>query len=150
MSTATVETQNSRSDWTVVLGIGAIIVLLGLAAWAYQAFSQHTDADSRPAPVWLSVDKIETKMSDGSMLAVKFNLQLAHPKDQKALSPYTPAFKSMVEVMATDLSYQELAGPDSMAELRDSIQTTLNDYLEERGVPQRVKDVMFEEWLLLL
>ena len=101
-------------------------------------------------PIYLSIDKIETKMSDGSVLAFKFGLQLQDPKDQKALGPYAPAFRNMVETMTTELSYEDLSRPDSMTEMGGYIEYTLNDYLTQQGLPQRINGVLFEDWLLLM
>ena len=150
MSAAIAQSDSNRSVWTLILAGAALIALLALAAWSWQKFVQAPSEQSRPVPIYLGMDKIETKMSDGSVLAFKFGLQLQDPKDQKALGPYAPAFRNMVETMTTELSYEDLSRPDSMTEMGGYIQYTLNDYLTQQGLPQRIQGVLFEDWLLLM
>ena len=149
MSVATAQSDNNRSVWIVILAAVILIGGIALALWGWQKFAQTPAEQARPVPIYLSIDKIETKMSDGSVLAVKFDLQLQNEKDQKVLGPYVPAFRSLVETMATDLTHQDLAAPGSMVEMGGHIQYTLNDYLTQQGLPQRIEGVLFEDWLLL-
>ena len=79
-----------------------------------------------------------------------FSLYPRYGKDQKVLGPYAPAFRSMVANLTTELTYQDLAGPGSMTEMGGYIEYTLNDYLTQQGLPQRINGVMFEDWLLLM
>lgn len=150
MSVATAQSDNNRSVWSLILAGAALIGTLALVTWGWQKYTQTPDELVRPVPIYLSIDKIETKMSDGSVLTFKFGLQLKDPKDQKVLGPYAPAFRSMVTNLTTELTYQDLASPDSMTEMGGYIQYTLNDYLTQQGLPQRIKGVLFEDWLLLL
>ena len=150
MSAATARSDNNRSVWTLILGGAALIATLALGAWGWQKYASPPTEVVRPVPIHLSIDKIESKMSDGSLLAFKFGLQLKDPKDQQVLGPYAPAFRSMVANLTTDLTYQDLAGPGSMTEMGGYIEYTLNDYLTQQGLPQRINGVMFEDWLLLM
>ena len=150
MSAAIAQSDSNRSVWTLILAGAALIALLALAAWSWQKFVQAPSEQSRPVPIYLSIDKIESKMSDGSLLAFKFGLQLKDPKDQQVLGPYAPAFRSMVANLTTELSYQDLAAPGSMTEMGGYIEYTLNDYLTQKGLPQRIQGVLFEDWLLLM
>lgn len=150
MSAATAQSDSTRSVWTLILAGAALIATLALVTWGWQKYTHAADEQVRPVPIYLSIDKIETKMSDGSVLAFKFGLQLQNPKDQKVLGPYAPAFRSMVETMTTELSHEDLSSPDSMSEMGGYIQYTLNDYLTQQGLPQRIQGVLFEDWLLLL
>jgi flagellar basal body-associated protein FliL len=127
-----------------------LIATLALGAWGWQKYANPSTEVVRPVPIYLSIDKIESKMSDGSLLAFKFGLQLKDPKDQQVLGPYAPAFRSMVANLTTDLTYQDLSAPDSMTEMGDYIEYTLNDYLTQKGLPQRIQGVLFEDWLLLM
>ena len=150
MSAATARSDNNRSVWTLILAGAALIATLALGTWGWQKYASPPDAVARPVPIYLSIDKIESKMSDGSVLAFKFGLQLKDPKDQQVLGPYAPAFRSMVANLTTELTYQDLSGPDSMTEMGGYIEYTLNDYLTQKGLPQRIQGVLFEDWLLLM
>jgi flagellar basal body-associated protein FliL len=150
MSAATARSDNNRSVWTLILGGAALIATLALGAWGWQKYASPPTEVVRPVPIYLSIDKIESKMSDGSVLAFKFGLQLKDPKDQQVLGPYAPAFRSMVANLTTELSYQDLAAPGSMTEMGGYIEYTLNDYLTQKGLPQRIQGVLFEDWLLLM
>jgi hypothetical protein len=37
-----------------------------------------------------------------------------------------------------------------MTEMGGYIEYTLNDYLTQQGLPQRINGVLFEDWLLLM
>lgn len=150
MSAATAQSDSNRSVWILILVGGTLIAMLALASWGWQKFGQAPSEQARPVPIYLSIDKIESKMSDGSVLAFKFGLQLQDSKDQQVLGPYAPVFRNMVETMATELSYADLSRPDSMTEMGGYIQYTLNDYLTQQGLPQRIQGVLFEDWLLLM
>lgn len=150
MPAADAQSDNNRSAWMLILMGSVLIASISLAVWGWQKFAATPDRNARPAPVYLSVEKIEAKMADGSVLAFKFGLQLKSPKDQKVLGPYVPAFRNMVEGITTELSHEELASPDSMVEMSGYIQLTLNDYLTQQGLAPRIQNVMFEDWLLLM
>lgn len=150
MSAATAQSDNTRSVWTLILAGAALIATLALTTWGWQKYAHAPDEQARPVPVYLSIDKIESKMTDGSVLAFKFGLQLQDPKDQKVLGPYAPAFRDMVQTLTSELSHEDLSGPNSMTEMGDYIQYSLNDYLTKQGLPQRINGVLFEDWLLLL
>lgn len=150
MSVATAQSNSTRSVWILILAGSALIATLALVTWGWQRYVHAPDEVARPVPIYLSIDKIETKMSDGSVLAFKFGLQLKDPKDQQVLGPYAPAFRSMVANLTTELTYQDLSGPDSMTEMGGYIEYTLNDYLTQQGLPQRINGVLFEDWLLLM
>jgi len=150
MSAATAQSDSNRSAWTVILAGAALIATLAMGTWGWQKYAHPPEELVRPAPIYLSIDKIESKMSDGSVLAFKFGLQLKDPKDQQVLGPYAPAFRSMVANLTTELTYQDLSGPDSMTKMGGYIEYTLNDYLTQQGLPQRINGVLFEDWLLLM
>lgn len=150
MSAALAQTDSNRSEWNLALSLGALVLGLAGAVWGWQQVVNTPDMEVRAAPVYLSIDKIEAHMSDGSVLAFKFGLELDNTEDQKVLSPYTPAFRTMVEAMTTELTHPELAGPHSLEDMGDNIQITVNNYLIRQGMTQRVQGVLFEDWLLLM
>lgn len=150
MSAANAQSDTNRSAWVLILTGAVLIGMLALFAWGWRAFVYKPEEQARHVPVYLSIDKIETRMADGSVLAFKFGLQLRHPTDQKVLGPYLPAFRNMVETKTTELTYEDLSEPGSMVEMASYIEYTLNDYLTQQGLPQRIDGVLFEDWLLLM
>lgn len=150
MSAVNAKSDSNRSIWTFILIAAGVIALMAVGAWGWQKYAHGPDVPARPTPIYLRIDKIESRMSDGSVLAFKFGLKLGNPKDQQVLGPYAPAFRSQVELITNGLSYEDLAAPDSMIEMGNYIQYTLNDYLTQQGLKPRIQGVLFEDWLLLM
>lgn len=150
MALASTDTSNSGlSDWLLELSIGIVVVVLGLAVWGYTHFSKQDGRQDRPKPAWLAVSKVMTQMGDGRMVNVKINLRLADKRDIDELEPHLPAFKALIQEAGTHMSQEDLQQVGGVKRFGDTIRSTLNDYLEEQHVPERVKDVAFEEMLLM-
>ena len=67
MSAATAQSDSNRSAWTVILAGAALIATLAMGTWGWQKYAHPPEELVRPAPIYLSIDKIESKMSDGSV-----------------------------------------------------------------------------------
>lgn len=150
MTAAPHSANSTRSVWLLILGVSALIGLAAMVAWLWQTGDAPSQTSPRPAPVYLRLEKIDAKTSDGGMLAIKVGLQLEKRDDQKSLLPYAPVFKDMIMEMTAELSHKDLLHPGGMEEMSGYVEYTLNEYLTQQGMSQRINSVMFEEWLLLM
>lgn len=137
------------SDWLLELVIGLVVVILGVSVWAYTHYGKSDDRQDRPTPAWLSLPKIMAQMSDGRMVNFKVNLRLAKDNDADALEPHMPAFKALVEEAGTHISEEDLHGSGGLKQFSLDIKKSLNSYLKDQGEPTRIKDVAFEEMMLM-
>lgn len=138
------------SDWLLELVIGVVVVVLGGSVWAYTHFSGQPDAQqTRPKPTWLAMPKIMAQMADGRMVNVKVNLQLGKDKDADELGPHIPAFTALIEETGTHISEDDLHGLDGLKRFSHDMKVSLNGYLKAQGVETRVKDVAFDELMLM-
>lgn len=141
---------STRTVWSLLLVVFALIGVFAVIAWIWQKWADPARALPQPAPVYLSLAKIDAKTSDGAVLALKVGLQLEREGDDQKLRPYSPVFQNMVTSMTAELTHKELSHPRGMADMSDYIEYTFNDYLSRQGVPERINGVLFEEWLLLM
>lgn len=137
------------SEWLTELAIGVVVVVLGMAVWAYTHFNDGTRHHDRPKPVWLGISKVMAQMGDGRMVNLKVNLRLAHEEDVEALDAHVPAFKSLIQETGSQLSRETLQSKSGVQQLSKAIRTALNGYLEDHDMDARVKDVAFDELMLL-
>jgi flagellar basal body-associated protein FliL len=136
-------------DWMLELSVGVMAVVLGTSVWVYMQLSHSKPVQERPRPVWLGVDKVMAQMSDGRMVNIKVNLRL---KDQKAideLSPHKPAFKALIQEAGTQVTHDELQDTQGMKHFSSVIRASINDYLEDESVHVKIKDVVFDELMLM-
>lgn len=136
------------SDWLLELVIGVTAVVLAVGVWAFSHYSDPAPQD-KPNPVWLGVSKVVAQMSDGRMVSVKVNLRLAHEDAVDELAPHIPAFKALIQETGAQISREDLQGREGMKHFGKAIVSTLNDYLDERNEPARIKSVAFEELMLM-
>lgn len=141
--------ENSPSDWLLELVIGVGVIVLGFGVWAFTHFSNGPDTQDRPKPAWLALPKVMAQMADGRMVNIKINLRLPSDSAAVELQPHVPAFKALIEETGTHMSRDDLQGTQGMKQLGKAIRTSLNGYLEDQGVETRVKDVAFEEMMLM-
>lgn len=137
------------SDWLLELGIGVAVLALCLSVWAYTQFAGASSNPARPKPVWLSVPKVMAQTSDGRMFNVKLNLRLGKEKDVGVLEPHIPAFKTMVQEAGAQVSRDEMKEQAGLARFSQVVKTSLNGYLQSQEISARVKDVAFDEVMLL-
>lgn len=140
---------SAPNDWLLELVIGVGVVVLGFGVWAYTHFASGPATPDRPKPAWLALPKVMAQMSDGRMVNIKVNLRLASDNAIGDLTPHVPAFKALIEETGTRLSRDDLQGAEGMKNLSRTIRTSLNGYLQERDLSPRVKDVAFEEMMLM-
>ena len=136
-------------DWILELSVGLMAIVLGVSVWAYMQLMDGKSVQQRPVPAWLGVSKVIAQMSDGRMVNVKLNLRL---KDQKAvdeLTPHKPAFTALIQEAGTQVSHDDLQNSQGIKRFGGAIKSSINDYLEGQAVQAKVKDVAFDELMLL-
>lgn len=151
MAVAKTESPSSGlSDWLLELAIGVIVIVLGGSVWAFTHFGgKNNSHQDRPKPAWLAVPKMMAQMGDGRMVDMKINLQLNKESDASELEPHMPAFAALIQATGVATSHDDLQQEGGAARFGRAIRTSLNDYLEEQNLPERVKNVAFEELMLM-
>ena len=151
MAVAKTDTPSSGvSDWLLELVIGLVVIVLGGSVWAYSHYGhQNPLHQDKPRPVWLAIPKILAQMSDGRMVNVKVNLRLNSDKDAGTLEPHLPAFKALIQETGTRTTHEALQDREGVIRFGQAIRTSLNDYLADQDVPARVKDIAFDEMMLM-
>jgi len=137
------------SDWLLELVIGIVVLVLGISVWAYTHFGPRNAELNKPKPAWLPMPKVMAQTADGRMFNVKINLRLREEGDVSVLEPHIPAFKAMVQEAGTQMSRDDMKEPDGLARFSKAVKTSVNGYLKSQDVLPRVKDVDFEELMLL-
>lgn len=140
---------NGPSDWLLELVIGIGVIVLGFSVWAFTHFGGDTPRQDKPKPTWLAMSKVMAQMSDGRMVNIKVNLRLANDGAADELEPHVPAFKALIQETGTRLSREDLQGMQGMKNFGQAIRASLNGYLQDQQVPARIKDVAFEEMMLM-
>lgn len=137
------------SDWLLEVIIGIAALMVGLGVWLYATGSSAPKTQDKPRPFWLGVSEVMAQLSDGRMVNVKVNLKLGSEKAVGELAPHKPAFQALIQEAGTQVSRDDIQGPEGMRRFGATLQETLNAYLEEQDVPIRIKQVMFEELTLM-
>ena len=149
MAVANTESSSSGfSDWLLELSIGVIVVMLGAGVWAFTHYGSNASQE-RPKPAWLGVPKVMAQMGDGRMVDMKINLQLNSTKDASELEPHMPAFTALIQAAGVSTSHEDLQREGGPASFGRTIRSSLNNYLEEQDLPERIKNVAFEELMLM-
>ena len=138
--------RQSDRNLGVIVAAGALLVIGAVWGWSRYAATPSTE---RPRPAWIGVNRVIAQMTDGRMLKVKVDLNVEDDDAVSALRTHQDAFRSLVEEVSAEMNTEDVQGPDAMRALAHEIQSSVNAYLEQQQVPERVKDVMFEEWTLL-
>lgn len=136
------------SDRALELGIGLIMIVLAFSVWAYTQLGAES-TQHKPRPIWLGISKVMAQMGDGRMVNMKVNLRLQDDDALDSLSAHVPAFKALIETTGAQMSRDTLQGREGMHNLGTAIRDTLNNYLDDHAVKERVKDVAFEELMLM-
>lgn len=135
-------------DWVLELSVGVIAIVLGLAAWLFLQYSSKS-AQEKPHPAWLAVSKVTAQTSDGRMVNIKVNLRLKDQHAIKELDPHIPAFAALIQEVGSEVSRDDLQNMQGIQHFGSLIRTSLNDYLEKQSVHAKIKDVAFDELMLL-
>lgn len=150
MAVAKTESASSGvSDWLLELVIGVIVIVLGGSVWAYTHFANKNPHQNKPKPAWLAVPKVMAQMADGRMVDMKINLQLDSDQDASELKPHMPAFTALIQATGVSTSHDDLQQEGGALRFGRAIRTSLNGYLEEQDLPERIKNVAFEELMLM-
>ena len=136
-------------DWLLQAIMGLAVVLLGMGVWLYLSNNGAPAAQDKPRPVWLGVSEVLAQMSDGRMVNVKVNLKLGNEQAIAELAPHKPAFQALIQEAGTQVSREDIQGPEGMRHFGATLRDTLNGYLEEQDVPTRIKQVVFDELTLM-
>lgn len=147
-NTSTSASSAPSSHRALALWMSAGALVLGASVWAYTVLSAPARPE-RPQPAWLSMAKVMAQTADGRRVAVKVNLALQQRDDESVLVPHLPAFEALIGTTSADMNREEISGPEGMRHLGEAIQTSINDYLEDRGMPERIRDVAFDQMTLL-
>lgn len=138
------------SDWLLELSIGVIVIALGAGVWAFTHFGGKPNAQQdRPKPAWLAVPKIMAQMGDGRMVDMKINLQLNSDNEASELEPHMPAFTALIQAAGVSTSHDDLQQEGGAARFGRTIRASLNNYLQEQDMTARVKNVAFDELMLM-
>ncbi|HET6788892.1 MAG TPA: flagellar basal body-associated FliL family protein [Aquabacterium sp.] len=137
------------SDWLLELAIGVVVIVLGGSVWAYTHFSGKNPHQNKPKPAWLAVPKVMAQMSDGRMVDIKINLQLSSENEASELKPHMPAFTALIQAAGVSTTHDDLQQEGGASRFGKAIRTSLNGYLEEQDLPERIKNVAFEELMLM-
>ncbi|HET8869534.1 MAG TPA: flagellar basal body-associated FliL family protein [Aquabacterium sp.] len=140
-------TGGSELKLAVLIGMATVLFLMG--AWAFNRIMGQPSEPERPKPTWLGVSPVRAQTSDGRMLSVKVNFMLKSKDDLDELTPYEPAFKSIVAEAGANLSSDDAIGRDNILHFGETVKASVNDYLNEQRIKPRVKRVAFEEFRLL-
>lgn len=139
----------SGSELKLVLLIGMGLIVVWLSVWAYnELVSTNNEEVTRPVPTWLGVSKVRAQTMDGRTLSVQVNFLLKDKDELAILSPYEPVFQSLVAQAGSDLDTEQITGSERILQFGDTVRQSVNDYLNEQHVKQRVKRVAFEEFRL--
>lgn len=139
---------SGASDRMLELGIGLVMIVLALSVWAYTQLGAK-GTQHKPRPIWLGISKVMAQMGDGRMVNMKVNLRLQDNDALDRLSAHMPAFKALIQEAGAQMSRDTLQGSDGMRNLATAIRDTLNSYLDEHAVQAHIKDVAFEELMLM-
>lgn len=150
MSASTPSGQSSgvRQEWWLAAIVALTTVLVALGVWLYTSAADPVQ-QQRPRPVWLGVPKVVSQMSDGRVLEVKVNLQLKDSGAARRLSGHQAAFTTVIQEVGSTMTKDDVRGADSIERYGRTIRTSLNDYLEDRNMGDRVRHVAFEELTLV-
>jgi flagellar basal body-associated protein FliL len=138
-----------RRDRTLAVSISVAAVLTVASVWAYAHFNRASFAPERPKPVWLGVTSAMPQLTDGHMMQVQVSLRLEDQESLTQVSPHAPALKALVVDVAQDMSSHDLVGTRGMQRYGKAIKTAMNEYLAEQHVNDRVRQVAFEDMVIL-
>ncbi|WP_290872495.1 flagellar basal body-associated protein FliL [Aquabacterium sp.] len=138
----------SSQDWLIGSLIGLAMLALAVAAWWWSQ-RQPDEDPTRPKPVWVDVERVRPQMADGGMANIKVDLQIDDAEQQKTLSALAPAFQSLIQERGSDMTREELTGPEGMRRLAKAIRSDVNNYLRAQRQPGRVLGVAFQEFHIL-
>lgn len=145
---ATTSATSSSSTRVIALVVCVGTLVVGAAVWFY-TLMQGNGAPAHALPVWVGVKRVTAQLADGRMLAMKVQLRVSNHEDEAELSAHVPAFAALIEASGGELERDEVTGQKGMRHLGAHIEEAINDYLEDRGLSQRVSQVAFEEMTLL-
>lgn len=143
------KTSSSKSpEWMLAAGIALATVLTVAGVWAYstQAFPSKTE---RPQPAWLELSRATPQLADGRTLAVQIGLEFDDQDAVKELTPHIDAFQAVVIDAAQSMSHRELRGTKGIVRLGNAIEEGINGYLHDQHIKERLRQVAFEEMLLM-
>ncbi len=143
------KTTSSKSpEWMLATGIAMATVLTVAGVWAYanNAFSPKME---RPQPAWLEIARATPQLADGRTLAVQVGLEFDSQDAVKELTPHVDAFQAVVIDAAQSMSHRDLRGTKGIRRLGDAIEEGINDYLQDKHIKERLRQVAFEEMLLM-
>lgn len=136
-------------DRKLAIGITVGALMTVACVWAYAHLSEGTLAPERPVPVWLGVTSATPQLTDGHMLQVQVSLRLENQESLAGVSPHEPALKAVVMDVAQDMSSHDLFGTQGMRRYGKALKTAMNEYLAEQHVNGRVRQVAFEDMVIL-
>lgn len=137
-----------RNEWLLAGGFVLATLLVASAVWLYTALSGATSS-GRPQPVWLGVPKVVSQMSDGRVMEVKVNLQLKDDDAAGALEDHVIAFGAVIQGVGISMTKTDVRGAEGMQRYGQAIRESINDYLEQSNIDERVRHVAFEELTLV-
>ena len=139
--------KDKGGDWTLAIGIALSALLVALGTWVFTQWSSLEKP--RNGAVWLDVPKVISQLADGRMVAVKVNLRLRNRDDPNVLEGHEPALKAMIEQVGTTMTRTDIKGSDGIQRYGRAIQQSINGYLDDQEIKERVKMVAFDELVLM-
>ena len=137
------------SDWMLEATISAIVIVLVMTIWLYVRYANNHPMQEKAQPVWLGVTKVTSQMSDDRMVDIKVKLRLDNEKALDQMEPHAPAFEALIQEAGAKMTREDLQQRGGLKRLASGILNNINDYLEEQALPGRIKEVDFEEVLLM-
>lgn len=142
------KTPSTRPEWMIASGFGVGAMLAAVGVWAYVSVGQIADAEPN-RPAWLAIAEVTPQLPDGAILQVQLQLRLDDQEAVSTLSAHAPAFQGLVIETAQGMTHHQLRGPQGMKRYGQAIKETVNDYLIEQHIPERVRQVAFEQMVLI-
>lgn len=139
--------KDKSGDWTLAIGIALGALLVAFGTWVYTEWSSLEKP--RNGAVWLDVPKVISQLADGRMVSVKVNLRLRNRDDPEVLEGHAPALKAMIEQVGTTMTRTDIKGADGIQRYGRAIQQSINGYLDDQDIEERVKMVAFDELVLM-
>lgn len=137
-----------RDEWVVGLAVTLAAVLTALSVWVYTQWSSLSD-QGRPRPTWQTMPKVISQLADGRMVSVKVNFQLKDAHSAGVIEEHEPAVRAMIQSVGTTMTRTDIKGPQGIERYGQAIRDSVNGYLAEREMDDRVKTVAFDELILM-
>lgn len=136
-------------EGSIAVWIALAVILFGLAAWGTSSLLPQTTAVERPKPMWMKLPTVETQMADGKMVTMDLNLQMQHQRTENSLDDYKAAMAAVVQERVQTKTRKDFATAQGMTDVSKDLKKSLNRFLKNHDMEQRVQSVEYQQFTLL-